>query len=74
MYHPSPAGASPFLYFQHILDDRKTNKAKELVLAQLGLQGASFNNHEYEPDDGVYEFAADGVEYDYIDAYRSIPR
>ena len=32
------------------------NKAKELVLAQLGLESASFRDHEYELDDGVYEF------------------
>lgn len=47
------------------------DKAKELVLAQLGLNAASFNNHEYELDDGVYEFefTADGVEYEYeVDA------
>ena len=28
------------------------NKAKELVLAQLGLESASFRDHEYELDDG----------------------
>ena len=47
------------------------NKAKELVLAQLGLQSASFRDHEYELDDGVYEFefTAGGVEYEYeVDA------
>ena len=47
-------------------------KAKELVLAQLGLSSASFNNHECELDDGVYEFefVANGVEYTYeVDAY-----
>ncbi len=40
------------------------DKAKELALAQLGLNGASFNDHEYELDDGMYEFefTADGVE------------
>ena len=32
------------------------NKAKELVLAQLGLESASFCGHKYELDDGVYEF------------------
>ncbi len=31
-------------------------KAKELVLAQLGLRGASFHDHEYDLDDGIYEF------------------
>ena len=35
------------------------NKAKELVLAQLGLESASFRDHEYELDDGVYEFEFD---------------
>ncbi len=47
------------------------NKAKELVLAQMGLEHASFRDHEYELDDGVYEFefTADGVEYEYeVDA------
>jgi len=47
------------------------NKAKELVLAQLGLESASFRDHEYELDDGVYEFefTAGGVEYEYeVDA------
>ena len=47
------------------------NKAKELVLAQLGLKSASFRDHAYELDDGVYEFefTADGVEYEYeVDA------
>ena len=29
------------------------NKAKELVLTQLGLESASFRDHEYELDDGV---------------------
>ena len=48
------------------------NKAKELVLAQLGLESASFRDHEYELDDGVYEFefTAGGVEYEYeVDAH-----
>ena len=47
------------------------NKAKELVLAQLGLESASFCDHEYELDDGVYEFefTSGGVEYEYeVDA------
>ena len=46
-------------------------KAKELVLSQMGLNTASFLDHEYELDDGVYEFefTADGVEYEYeVDA------
>ena len=46
-------------------------KAKKLLLAQLGLTSASFNNHEYELDDNVYEFelSANGVEYEYeVDA------
>lgn len=45
--------------------------AKDIVLAQLGLSEASFNDHEYELDDGVYEleFSANGVEYEYeVDA------
>ena len=32
------------------------DKAEEIVLSQLGLNAASFNNHKYELDDGVYEF------------------
>lgn len=46
-------------------------KAKELVLAQLGLRGASFHDHEYDLDDGIYEFefAVGGVTYEYeVDA------
>ena len=45
--------------------------AKDIVLAQLGLSEASFNDHEYELDDGVYEmeFTSGGVEYEYeVDA------
>ena len=45
--------------------------AKDIVLSQLGLSEASFNDHEYELDDGVYEleFSAGGVEYEYeVDA------
>lgn len=47
--------------------------AKEIVLGQLGIDPATatFNDHEYELDDGVYEleFVADGIEYDYeVDA------
>ncbi len=46
-------------------------KAKELVLAQLNLEEASFTDKEYELDDGVYEleFTENGVEYEYdVDA------
>lgn len=47
--------------------------AKEIVLGQLGIDPATatFRDHEYELDDGVYEleFVADGIEYDYeVDA------
>ena len=58
-------------------DDYTTNgyigleKAKELVLAQLGLDEAQFTDKEYELDDGVYEleFTANGTEYDFeVDA------
>ena len=48
------------------------DKAKELVLAQLGLQEADFTEREYDLDDGVYEleFTANGVEYEFeLDAY-----
>ena len=56
------------------LDDNgyiNLEKAKELVLAQLGVVSASFRDHEYELDDGVYEFefSANGIEYEYeVDA------
>ena len=42
-------------------------KAKELVLAQLGLDEATFRDKEYELDDGVYEleFTSGGMEYEY---------
>ena len=56
------------------LDDRGyigLDAAKDIVLAQLGLSEASFNDHEYELDDGVYEleFTSGGVEYEYeVDA------
>ena len=42
-------------------------KAKELVLAQLGLKEATFTDREYSLDDGVYEleFTANGVEYEF---------
>ena len=47
-------------------------KARELVLAQLGLTEAEFSDSEYELDDGVYEleFTANGIEYEYeLDAF-----
>jgi len=56
------------------LDDRGyigLDAAKDIVLSQLGLTEATFNDHEYELDDGVYEmeFVANGVEYEYeVDA------
>lgn len=46
-------------------------KAKEIVLAQVGLESAEFTEHEYDLDDGVYEleFIANGVEYEFeVDA------
>lgn len=46
-------------------------KAKEIVLAQLGFDEADFYDREYELDDGVYEleFSVNGIEYEYeIDA------
>ena len=46
-------------------------KAKELVLKQLGLEEAQFTERDYELDDGVYEleFTANGVEYEFeVDA------
>ena len=57
------------------LDDKGRigiEKARELVLAQLGLTEAQFSEREYELDDGVYEleFTANGVEYEYeLDAF-----
>ncbi len=46
-------------------------KAKEIVLTQLGFNEADFASKEYELDDGVYEleFTVDGIEYEYdVDA------
>ena len=46
-------------------------KAKEIVLAQLGLSEATFTERDYELDDGVYEleFTSGGVEYEFeVDA------
>lgn len=46
-------------------------KAKELVLTQAGLKGATFSESEYDREDGVYEFefVSNGMEYDYeVDA------
>lgn len=57
------------------LDDKGRigiEKARELVLAQLGLTEAEFSDSEYELDDGVYEleFTANGIEYEYeLDAF-----
>ncbi len=47
-------------------------KAKELVIAQLGVPEAQFINKDYDLDDGKYEleFTVDGIEYEYdVDAY-----
>ena len=47
-------------------------KAKELVLAQLGLTEATFLEKEYELDDGIYEleFTANNTEYEFeVDAF-----
>ncbi len=47
-------------------------KAKELVLTQLGLNEADFVRKEYKLDDGIYEleFTVNGVEYEYeVDGY-----
>lgn len=46
-------------------------KAKEIVLAQLGLSEATFTEREYDLDDGIYEleFTSGGVEYEFeVDA------
>ncbi len=47
-------------------------KAKELVLAQLGLDEADFVRKDYELDDGIYEleFTVGNTEYEYeVDGY-----
>lgn len=47
-------------------------RAKELVLAQLGLESGSFLDHEYDLEDGVYELVVtvNGVQYEFeVDAY-----
>ena len=46
-------------------------KAKEIVLAQLGLKNAEFHEQKYDPEDGEYEFefVANGMEYEFdVDA------
>lgn len=46
-------------------------KAKEIVLAQLGLKNAEFHEQKYDPKDGEYEFEfiANGMEYEFdVDA------
>ena len=46
-------------------------KAKEIVLTQLGIKDAVFHDQEYDLEDGVYEFefVANGMEYEYeVDA------
>lgn len=46
-------------------------KAREIVLAQLGLTNGTFSEGEYDLDDGVYEleFVVDNIEYEYeVDA------
>ena len=46
-------------------------KAKEIVLSQLDIIEADFYDHEYELEDGIYEFefTVNGVEYEYeVDA------
>ena len=46
-------------------------KAKEIVLAQLGLKTAEFREQQYDPEDGEYEFEfiANGMEYEFdVDA------
>ena len=46
-------------------------KAKEIVLAQLGLETAEFREKKYNPEDGEYEFEfiANGMEYEFdVDA------
>ena len=62
--------AVPILIEEKDLDGNgyiSIDKAKELVMAHLGLSDARFKDHEQELDDGRYEFEiiADGVEYDY---------
>ena len=41
--------------------------AKDIAMAQMGLDHATFADHKYELDDGIYEFKfiADGVVYEY---------
>ncbi|MDD3220973.1 MAG: hypothetical protein EOM34_06560 [Clostridia bacterium] len=47
--------------------------AKKIVLAQVGLDEATFTNREYKLDDHIYEFefTANGIEYEYeVNAYN----
>ena len=53
-YRNSGVGAKAMTVSDGDLDDSGRigqNKAKELVLAQLGLESASFRGHAYELDD-----------------------
>lgn len=66
--------SSPMLVREKDLDAQGRigiEKAREIALAQLGLENAVFKEGEYDLDDNVYEleFTADGVEYEYeVDA------
>ncbi len=62
--------SKPMTVEEQDLDDKGyigLDKAKELVLGQLGLSEADFTDKEYELDDGVYEleFTSEGAEYEF---------
>lgn len=42
-------------------------KAKEIILTQLGLSNANFTKADYDPEDNTYEmeFTANGIEYEF---------
>lgn len=62
--------SSPVLVEKKDLDDKgliTLEKAKEIVLTQLGLSSAEFTKAAYDPEDNTYEmkFTVDGITYEF---------
>ena len=62
--------SSPILVEKEDLDDKgliTLEKAKEIVLTQLGLSSAEFTKAAYDPEDNTYEmkFTVDGITYEF---------
>lgn len=62
--------SSPILVEKKDLDDKgliTLEKAKEIVLTQLGLSSAEFTKAAYDPEDNTYEmkFTVDGITYEF---------